>query len=92
MGHVITDLPITDELRQWAERVYPLELVIADLDRERIDAMYPGAVKVGAALEIKAGPMQGHGRCIRRKLIDRGGILFTILLDDGRILDREWFD
>jgi hypothetical protein len=65
----------------------------ADPDKEKIEAMYPQVIMaVGDPFEMKTGPMQGVGRCIRRKLTPRGGVLFTIHFDDGRIKDWEWFD
>jgi hypothetical protein len=66
--------------------------VVEDPDKAKIDEIYPTAMKVGDPFAMASGPMQGKGRCIRRKLSARGGILFTIHFADGSIKDWEWFD
>jgi hypothetical protein len=69
-----------------------METSLEDPDKEKIDRVFPGAMKVGDPFEMKAGPMKGSGRCIRRKLTPREGVLFTIRYSDGTIREWEWFD
>lgn len=38
------------------------------------------------------GPLAGEPVIIRRRIIESGGILFTLRYDDGRIREHEWFD
>ena len=63
-----------------------------DPDGEKIEQSFPGAMRVGDRFETDRGPMTGRGRCIRRKLTPREGVLFTIQYDDGTIREWEWFD
>jgi hypothetical protein len=69
-----------------------IHAISEDPDKEKIDQLYPLAMKVGDPFEMSAGPMKGRGRCIRRKLISRSGILFTIHFADGSIKEWKWFD
>ena len=68
------------------------EVIIEDPDKVKIDSLYPRAMKVGDPFEMSTGPMRGTGICIRRKLTQRGGLLFTIHFSDGTIKEWEWFD
>ena len=63
-----------------------------DPDKEEIDRLYPSLLKVGAPYQMDSGLMAGKGTCIRRKLTPRGGILYAILFEDGKIREWEWFD
>lgn len=63
-----------------------------DPDKESIDRLFPGVMRVGDRYEMDCGPMKGTGRCIRRKLTPRKGVVFTIQYDDGAIREWEWFD
>jgi hypothetical protein len=92
MGRAHTELQGVTELQQWAERVCAIDIVIDDPDKERIEKLYHVTMKIGDPFEMKTGPMQGQGRCIRRKLTPREGVLFTILYSDGKIREWEWFD
>lgn len=69
-----------------------MKITVEDPDKEKIDSLHPGAMQVGDAFEMKTGRMKGKGRCIRRKLTPREGVLFTILFANGTIKEWEWFD
>lgn len=69
-----------------------METVLEDPDKEKIDHLFPRAMKVGDAFHAHAGPMKGNGRCIRRKLTPREGVLFTIQYSDGTIREWEWLN
>jgi hypothetical protein len=63
-----------------------------DPDRQKIDELYPSLLKVGARFEMEQGLTKGKGMCLRRRLTERGGVLFTIEYDDGTIKEWEWLD
>jgi hypothetical protein len=63
-----------------------------DPDGQRINELYPSSLKVGARFEMEQGLMKGIGECIRRRLTERGGVLFTIKYDNGTIKEWEWME
>ena len=58
-----------------------------DPDAAVLRERYPKLKRIGERLEIAGEPV-----IIRRRLTERGGVLFTLRYDDGRIREHEWFD
>jgi len=63
-----------------------------DPDAAVLNERYPKLKHVGERLKIESGPLAGEPVIIRRRLAERGGVLFTLRYDDGRIQEQEWFD
>jgi hypothetical protein len=62
-----------------------------DPDAAVLAERYPALKGVGERLKIESGPLAGEPVIIRRRLTERGGVLFTLRYDDGRIREDEWF-
>ena len=63
-----------------------------DPDAAVLQKRYPKLKRVGERLKIDSGPFAGEPMIIRRGLTARGGVLFTLRYDDGRIREQEWFE
>jgi hypothetical protein len=63
-----------------------------DPDAAILMERYPTLRQIGERVKIDSGPFAGEPIVIRRRLTERGGVLFTLKYDDGRIRDWEWWD
>jgi hypothetical protein len=63
-----------------------------DPDAAVLQQRYPKLKRVGERIKISSGPLAGEPVIIRRRLSEKGGVLFTMKYDDGRIREHEWFD
>jgi hypothetical protein len=63
-----------------------------DPDAAILQQRYPGLKCIGERLNFESDPNAGDALIIRRRLTERGSVLFTIKYDDGRIRDWEYFD
>ena len=63
-----------------------------DRDAKTLSERFPLLRKIGDRLNIPSGPLAGEPVVIRRKLSERGGVIFTVRYDDGRIKEWEWFE
>ena len=63
-----------------------------DPDAAALAERYPTLSRIGERVKIESGPLAGEPVVIRRRLTERGGVLFTLRYDDGRIREWEWWD
>lgn len=63
-----------------------------DPDAAVLAKRYPTLTRIGERVRIESGPLAGEPVVIRRRLTERGGVLFTLKYDDGRIREWEWND
>ena len=63
-----------------------------DPDAAVLQERYPKLKRVGERLKIESGSFAGEPMIIRRRLSERGGVIFTVRYDGGQIREHEWFD
>lgn len=63
-----------------------------DPDAVVLAERYPTLKRIGERVKIEYGPFAGEPVVIRRRLTERGGVLFVLRYDDGSIRDWEWWD
>ena len=63
-----------------------------DPDATALSERYPTLRRIGERVKIESGPLAGEPVVIRRRLTERGGVLFMLRYDDGRIREWEWWD
>jgi len=63
-----------------------------DPDAAILNERFPKLKHIGETVKIAGGPFAGEPTIIRRRLTERGGVLFTLKYEDGLIREQEWFD